>query len=453
MSARKVPEERPVTRVTSPLAPLSPAQLTAAGDTAPWTDFEQNLYQVLRAIQKRDGDEPVVLQKLSAEFRDTFGGLMKDELPSRLQGLKLTEALEELPHICTVTKEPHNDGKQSRKFQTYVSLASLAGTPTRRRRRCSAPASSSPPRRALRPDEEEEENDDYDFDDDEEEEPLLTENYLAQSREEDDKALIEFELHNKERDDQSFYLVHFTKSDRLVGQEDKDGVRSAFKTMVAHERFEKILHDKKLYDCALPHLPQTVRAVCFTEMTPPSLSSHAENYSPWGFGFHKSFLYNVHSANPVMYCRDELWQRQKKLIGPQPDILRYYTPLRPKYDRDRQDRIPIIDYMHEREWRTPGPAPFSWKNLAFVYVPSVQLFQELSPDLYQDLSKVGVEIKTVKPVREHGRCNQAYSCSNGLRCKFDHTYDQDELFLWYKRNGWRFDGDSKKYCPPAEEHA
>lgn len=275
---------------------------------------------------------------------------------------------------------------------------------------------------------------------------------------EDWHAFCEYALHNKQRDDQSFFLVHFTKSDPPCVQTDGS---EAIRLLVAHERFEQVLRENQLYDCPLPHLGRSdVRAVCFTEMTPPSLSAHAENYSPWGFAFHKSFLFNAHNANPVHYCRDELLAKvlqtareNPRLMGP--DELRYYTPFRPKYGDGLGAANPqydTVDSTHEREWRTPGPASFSWSNLAFVYVPSIPLFKQLLPDLYRDLCEAEVEIKAIQPIIERGRCNYGYSCWEGClcACECEHTKDQAALFQWYRRNGWLDEMSQTFRRPPPE---
>jgi hypothetical protein len=67
-----------------------------------------------------------------------------------------------------------------------------------------------------------------------------------------------FEVHNKGRVDMTFYLCHFTKVDvPCVKGANNDVVK------LPHERFAEIFKATTLRDCALPHLPPRIKAVCF----------------------------------------------------------------------------------------------------------------------------------------------------------------------------------------------
>mmetsp|Transcript_61334 Transcript_61334/g.99299 ORF Transcript_61334/g.99299 Transcript_61334/m.99299 type:complete len:314 (-) Transcript_61334:213-1154(-) len=236
-----------------------------------------------------------------------------------------------------------------------------------------------------------------------------------------------FRQHNKDRMDVSFFLCHFTKSEHPVNSNNIHQIQG-----FAHERFNAILTQKKVYDCVLPHLDAPVRAVCFTEMMLPSLSMHAEKYSPWGVAFHKSFLFNETRANQVLYCRDELFQSMKEKAKGDHDLLRYMTPFAPKYSEHLQGANPI-DYSHEREWRTPGPVSFELENLAYVFVPDIRVFKELMPDLHTQLCKEGVEIRVIEKVVKDGSCNRSYRCTFGLKCDFKHTKDEKDIFCVRER--------------------
>jgi hypothetical protein len=318
---------------------------------------------------------------------------------------------------------------------------------------------------------------------------------LKARAEKDTRQAVTFGIHNRARADQSFDLVHLTKSKDPCSQVEvndcvlgEDGL-----PLVSHLRFAKMLEEKEVKDCALPHVSTTeqkVRAVCFSEAT--SLDKHAKNYSPWGVGFTKSFLYNARKANPVLYCRPEIFDDMKERYKTQPDYLRYLTPLRPVYADENEIRVGAVvnvkkegfdqqdwsetlregtywrgeivnmnrdktyvvknsdnrtsitvqskmvklawkhvDYTHEREWRTPGPVTFQWENLSCIFVPSVKLFNVYLPDLYEKVTRACVKIVELTPTREEGDCHFGYECTKGSKCGRNHTDDQ-KLFFQYR---------------------
>jgi len=253
-----------------------------------------------------------------------------------------------------------------------------------------------------------------------------------------------FRQHNKDRMDVSFFLCHFTKSTNpVVSQTNNIHRIQGF----AHERLEAILTKKKVYDCVLPHLDAPVQAVCFTEMMLPSLSMHAEKYSPWGVAFHKSFLFNETKANQVLYCRDELFQSMKEKAQGDHDLLRYMTPFAPKYSEQLHQGTNPIDYSHEREWRTPGPVSFELKNLAYVFVPDIRVFKELMPDLHTQLCEEGVEIRVIEKVAKENSCNNSYRCQRA-NCWYAHTPDENDVFHW--RTGQERRGEERRgEVPPV----
>jgi len=273
---------------------------------------------------------------------------------------------------------------------------------------------------------------------------------------------------NRDRADQTPYLVHLTKSEKPFKERQRTGVLD---NDVAHLRFENMLRTRQVQDCELPHVSTDscqVRAVCFSEAT--SLDKHAKNYSPWGLAFTKSFLYNARKANPVLYCRPEILRDMKECYKDQPDYLRYLTPMSPMYADENQMRVGTevyvkkdyrqqdwsailrenaywsgeivsmngntydilnyddnitkpyipsymfkraynpVDYTHEREWRTPGPVGFEWENLHCVFVPSVKLLKRLLPGLYGELTAACVNIEELTPTLESRDCHHGYEC-------------------------------------------
>jgi len=301
----------------------------------------------------------------------------------------------------------------------------------------------------------------------------------------DARQAITSKIHNRDRADQTPYLVHLTKSEKPFRERQRTGVLD---NEVAHLRFENMLRTRQVQDCELPHVSTDncrVRAVCFSEAT--SLECHAKKYSPWGLAFTKSFLYNARKANPVLYCRPEILRDMKERYKDQADYLRYLTPMSPMYADENQMRVgnevyvkeensrqqdwseilregtywvgkivsmnrdtyeikpddhptrrylspkmvklayKAVDYTHEREWRTPGPVAFEWENLHCVYVPSVRLLNRLLPELYQDLTAAHVQIVELTPTFEKNDCHHGYEC-------FSWREGEECGPVWNKRN-------------------
>lgn len=79
------------------------------------------------------------------------------------------------------------------------------------------------------------------------------------------------------RPDQSRYLAHFTKCNSRGGKSS------------AKDIFKKILSDKTIKAHSVPWTKGP--AVCFTECPWTSMTNHANNYSPYGIGFTKKYIY------------------------------------------------------------------------------------------------------------------------------------------------------------------
>ena len=310
----------------------------------------------------------------------------------------------------------------------------------------------------------------------------------------DARQAITSKIHNRDRADQTPYLVHLTKSGDPFLEGKRRGVAErsgVVENKLAHLRFENMLVTKQVEDCELPHVSTDtckVRAVCFSEAT--SLACHARQYSPWGVAFTKSFLFNVHEANAVFYCRPKLLDDFKQRYRGQVSFLRYLTPLKPMYadenqiregtavyvkkDPRQQDWSEILrqnaywsgeivrvypdknydiwtdegmfkfrsnvvtaaykaaDFTHEREWRTPGPVKFEWENLHCVYVPSVRLLNRLLPDLYQALTDAHVQIVELTPTFEKNDCHHGYECFSPS-CTRVHTRDVKLCLPWFRK--------------------
>ena len=91
------------------------------------------------------------------------------------------------------------------------------------------------------------------------------------------------------RPDFSNYLVHFTKGRRACSEASNNPALS-FAQGNAQERLQHILEGKVICASELCWIHEN--AVCFTECVWSSLLAHASNYSSYGIGFSKEFIFN-----------------------------------------------------------------------------------------------------------------------------------------------------------------
>lgn len=254
-------------------------------------------------------------------------------------------------------------------------------------------------------------------------------NFSHVKQSEHDNAESNFQQKNRGRDDFGFHLYHFTKSGHLCATQhissdsELDSERAEINAVLEpQKRFESIFLDRKLVHNPLPHKKVPIYAVCFSESSDASLEIHAENYSPWGLAFSKSYIFNYAKGNPVMYIRDDLLD----LIELPVDVQLYTTPFRPFYNTVNGNKTLPVDYSHEREWRTPGPVEFEYENISFVCVPSWKSFKENLPRIYDFCVKNCIKIKEIK--RDPSKCRNSYDCRYGESCTYGHTPNEEEFF-------------------------
>lgn len=167
------------------------------------------------------------------------------------------------------------------------------------------------------------------------------------------------------RPDFSNYLIHFTKGKSPVSKE-MDNLVGPIKGTTAEERLLSILKSKTIYASQMPWVGKCT-AVCFTECVWSSLFAHTKNYSSFGIGFTKEFIFKQ-EGNPVFYVRPTLFKGQEW----SKDIKGFTTPFAPKYGGENMDgrcKNPI-DYTHEREWRVLHNLKFEYSDIAFIVLPS-----------------------------------------------------------------------------------
>lgn len=168
------------------------------------------------------------------------------------------------------------------------------------------------------------------------------------------------------RPDQSRYLAHFTKCNSRGGKSS------------AKDIFKKILSDKTIKAHSVPWTKGP--AVCFTECPWTSMTNHANNYSPYGIGFTKKYIYE-RGGNPVFYVRPEIFSKQEWDVS----IINYFTPFVPKYAPEdtkaefkkngfEQD---YLDYSHERECRLLENLEFDYADISFLVVDKAEEIEEI----------------------------------------------------------------------------
>lgn len=182
------------------------------------------------------------------------------------------------------------------------------------------------------------------------------------------------------RPDFSDYLVHFTTSRKPVGDTDPHNPALAFAGQTALERLIKMLTDKKIVASTMPWTGS--RAVCFTECPWSSLVDHTKQYSPFGIGFSKPFIFS-RNGSPVFYVRPDQYNKQTW----HDHLKAFVTPFWPAYRPSTtfftsHAFTRTCDYTHEREWRVPQDLEFNYKQIEFVVL-----------DKYEDMAKFPQNLK------------------------------------------------------------
>ena len=191
------------------------------------------------------------------------------------------------------------------------------------------------------------------------------------------------QLDRSNRPDFSVYLSHYTKDGDFCHAEQEVDVE-AFRRMTAFERLCSILSMKKIKTSIMPWT--NTFGLCFTECPWSSLLVHTKNYSSYGIGFTKEFIYR-NGGSPVSYVRFKLLNAIKKHISDsktKDNILQFLTPYSPDYDTDYAKwKYPRVDYTHEREWRMVEDLSFDYLDIAFIVIKKHEDF-DLLPQSFRD---------------------------------------------------------------------
>lgn len=193
------------------------------------------------------------------------------------------------------------------------------------------------------------------------------------------------------RPDFSDYVVHFTKdAPPITASDEADSTLKKIGPLTARQRLFSILRERKLRATRMPWTNKP--AVCFTECTWASLLGHAAQYSRFGIGFHKSFLFS-RGGGPAIYLTPGLLEHQRTHVGPgnlpfDATLHAFMTPFCPSYAplayRNKfWGKTKTIDYSHEREWRVPHNLDFTLSNVSFVIVAAYKDMAQ-APKSYKD---------------------------------------------------------------------
>ena len=198
------------------------------------------------------------------------------------------------------------------------------------------------------------------------------------------------------RPDFSMYLAHFTKDGKFCNDEQREELNPIL-GQDAKQRLFSILRQKKIFASKMPWtgLP----CVCYTECPWSSLLAHTAQYSPYGIGFNKEFIFN-HNGAPALYVRVNIFNKlrkkkvKSKLTKEENELWVFTTPFSPIYGSSYTKKLlkRWVDYSHEREWRTPKDLDFQYDDLAFIILKSICDYESMPMDIKSQIENANVKI-------------------------------------------------------------
>lgn len=168
--------------------------------------------------------------------------------------------------------------------------------------------------------------------------------------------------------DYSPFVVHFTKSNRMVCEEliHEGDPLFAHRQASAKDRLISILRTRTIYASPMPFIPTECRAVCFTECIWKSLARLSDQYSAYGVVFSKRLMFDT-GGGPALYLRGDSLATLGVTI---PAVLH---PFIAPFDPEAALRPGVrLDWLHEREWRLPESLTFEYANIEYVLVESIE---------------------------------------------------------------------------------
>lgn len=184
--------------------------------------------------------------------------------------------------------------------------------------------------------------------------------------------------------DVSPYLAHFTSQKFPKGYKSNNNPTNLFKYMSAEKRLISILQGKKILSSQVPWVGNH-KAVCLTECPWTSLITHTKQYSSYGVGFKKEFVF-AKGGGPVYYVRADMFNNQKW----DQSVLPFVTPFWPEYvpaTLKTTVSMTKCDYTHEREWRVADDLGFEYDDIEFVVLPDYKAMAQFPKQLKDDIGR------------------------------------------------------------------
>lgn len=187
------------------------------------------------------------------------------------------------------------------------------------------------------------------------------------------------------RPDISHYLAHFTSSKFPKGYKDATNPTNQFMRYGAEKRLINMLNERTIYASQLPWVGNQ-KAVCLTECPWTSLVGHTVQYSSFGVGFSKSFIFSK-GGGPAFYVRADRFNNQHWDQSLLPFVTPFWPDYRPK-DLEPDIRIKKCDYSHEREWRIANEnLSFEYSDIAFVVLPDYAAMARFPKELKDSIGR------------------------------------------------------------------
>lgn len=174
--------------------------------------------------------------------------------------------------------------------------------------------------------------------------------------------------------DYSRFLVHFTKNTYPDAfgplSVPADHQLASYRTTSAIEKLIAIIKGRVLMTSPRVEDHLNSEAACFTETVLGSFRNLTANFSEFGLGFSKRFVFN-RGGGPALYTRGDIITSPDHSI---PDSMR---PFIKPFDPDGAWLEDISNFLFEREWRIPNNLEFSYSDVEFVLVDTTENAEKL----------------------------------------------------------------------------
>lgn len=186
------------------------------------------------------------------------------------------------------------------------------------------------------------------------------------------------------RPDVSPFLAHFTSQKYPKGYLNKDNPTNQYKFYSSEKRLINILESKTIIASQVPWVGNH-KAVCLTECPWTSLITHTQQYSSYGIGFKKEFIFSK-GGGPVYYVRADMYNNQTW----DSSVLPFVTPFWPEYVPTSMKATVAIkkcDYTHEREWRIANDLNFEYSDIEFIVLPDYEAMARFPRELKDNIGR------------------------------------------------------------------